>query len=93
MDCWVQQVHNRRRTTLVPILDSHVANGSILCSDKWSAYKDLEEHLRVEDSQHYTVNHSKNFVDPETGAYTQTVEGMWRHMKAFLSDLTSDHST
>ena len=86
LDCWVQQVHNRRRTTLVPILDSHVANGSILCSDKWSAYKDLEEHLRVEDSQHYTVNHSKNFVDPETGAYTQTVEGMWRHIKAFLPD-------
>ena len=25
-------------------------------------------------------------MDSETGAYTQTVEGMWRHMKVFLPD-------
>ena len=50
-------------------------------------YKDLEEHLKVEDCEHFTGNHKKNFVDPDkTGAYTQTVEGMWRHMKAYLPD-------
>ena len=84
LDCWLQQVTNRRRTTLVPILNSRLKQGSVLCSDKWGAYKELEQHLTVEDCEHFTVNHKKNFVDPDTGAYTQTVEGMWRHMKVFL---------
>ena len=84
LDCWLQQVTNRRRTTLVPILNSRLKQGSVLCSDKWGVYKELEQHLTVEDCEHFTVNHKKNFVDPDTGAYTQTVEGMWRHMKVFL---------
>ena len=33
---------------------------------------------------HFAVNHTKNYVDPETGAYTQTVEGMWNHCKQFM---------
>ena len=50
LDCWLEQVHNHQRTTLVPILNSRVKEGSVLCSDKWAAYKDLEEHLTVPDS-------------------------------------------
>ena len=33
---------------------------------------------------HYAVNHSENFVDPDTGAHTQTVEGFWRQCKSYL---------
>ena len=30
------------------------------------------------------MNHSENFVDPDTGAHTQTIEGFWRHCKSYL---------
>ena len=53
-----------------------------------ATFKALEENLTTEDCEHFSVNQMKNFVDSDTGAYTQTVEGMymWRHMKAFLPD-------
>ena len=48
-------------------------------SDCWSAYKRIED-IREGDMYyftHYTVNHSKNFKDPETGAHTNLCEGSW----------------
>ena len=80
----VQVPSNRSREVLIPIIDQHCLDGTVFCSDGWKAYNKLKEHLQLEDCQHFPVNHSKNYVDPATGAYTQTVEGMWDHCKTFL---------
>ena len=80
----VQVPFNRSREVLIPIIDQHCLDGTVFCSDGWKAYNKLKEHLQLEDCLHFPVNHSKNYVDPATGAYTQTVEGMWNHCKTFL---------
>ena len=85
LDCILVQVpSNRSRKSLIPIINQHTLPGSLLCSDGWKAYYKLAEHLDVDDILHYPVNHSKNFVDPETGSHTQTIEGLWSHLKDFL---------
>ncbi|KYN50401.1 hypothetical protein ALC57_00038, partial [Trachymyrmex cornetzi] len=37
--------------------------------------------LNNEGFQHLTVNHSYNFVDPDTGAHTQHIERIWREVR------------
>jgi len=85
LDCVLIQVpSSRNRKTLIPIINEHCLEGTLFCSDGWKAYNKLAEHLELEDVLHYPVNHSKNYVNPETGAHTQTIEGLWGHVKDFL---------
>ncbi|EFN85309.1 hypothetical protein EAI_15993, partial [Harpegnathos saltator] len=53
--------------------------GSIIYSDKWRAYDALSNDKNY---THETVNRSVNFVNPETGVYTQNIERLWRDMRA-----------
>ena len=85
LDAIVKQVPaNRARNDLVPIIETHTRSGTIYCSDSWKGYINLSEYVDLEDTSHFAVNHSKNYVDPDTGAHTETIEGMWKHMKEFL---------
>jgi len=47
-------------------------------SNMWKAYAALEQDPTY---QYGSVNHSKNFVDPDTGVHTQTVESYWGKTK------------
>ena len=70
-------VERRNRDTLIPIIQEWILPGTTIISDCWAPYNILDQL----DYHHLTVNHSNNFVDPVTGACTNTIEGLWRHAK------------
>lgn len=71
---WVER---RDKSTLIPIIQRECAPGSVIHSDEWPAYKCLTS-LGFE---HDTVNHQENFVDPVSGAHTQSIERSWLDAK------------
>ena len=50
-----------------------------IISDCWRAYGGTQQ--LPEGYRHLTVNHSVNFVDPETAAHTQMIESEWQKWK------------
>lgn len=73
-------VDNRSANTLLKEIADHIAPGSIIHSDSWKAY-DLINQIPNRNYTHYTVNHSQNFIDPNTGSNTQKIERLWRSLK------------
>ena len=84
-ECFMRVVSNRSKETLQKYIRMYVKPGSVIITDCWAAYKDIKEMVDNDgndlDYVHYTVNHSSTYVDPVTGAHTNTVEGMWAHVK------------
>lgn len=77
----------------MPILDRCLKPGSVLHTDDWGAYDQLEVHLPNKISTHRVVNHSLNFVDPVTGVHTQNIESKWNQLKQKIKErrgLSSD---
>ena len=72
-------VEDRSEETLLPIIKKHISVGSTIVSDCWKAYHNLSDHGYL----HQTVNHSVEFKNDE-GFHTNTIEGHWRQVKAFL---------
>ena len=72
-------VPDRKTETLEKEILEHIAPGSIIISDSWNSYNNIEN--LNNGYHHLTVNHSENFVDPDTGADTQEIERLWREMK------------
>ena len=78
-ECFLAICPNNKRDagTLIPIIQQYVEQGTTIITDKWKAYLNLSNCGYI----HLDVNHSRNFVDPETGAHTNTIEGTWPHAK------------
>lgn len=74
---YLQVVGDRSANTLMPIISRVVRPKSTIYSDEWAGYKRLSQLGYV----HKTVNHSKHFVDPESGVHTQNIESQWNVLK------------
>lgn len=75
-------VETRNAATLLPIIARHVLPGSVVHTDLWRAYSNIERDLGL---LHFTVNHSESFVNPVTGVHTNTIEGTWNGLKICIS--------
>ena len=73
-------VEDRNADTLIPIIKGNVLPGTTIISDCLKSYSRLSE----EGYTHQTVNHSKEFVNKETGAHTNTIESTLRAVKTSL---------
>jgi hypothetical protein len=62
------------------IVRDWIEPGTTVISDCWGVYRDFGS----QGYTHRTINHSINFVDPHTGAHTNTTESTWRSVKFFL---------
>ena len=86
----MEVVARRDAATLLPIINTHTAPGTIVHSDEWAAYRNVQNLPNV--SSHGTVNHSVTFVDPTTGVHTQNVESYWCRVKTKLKRMRGCHS-
>ena len=76
-EVFMYTVPDRSGATLLPIVQQSIAPGSTIMSDMWAAYGGIQ----VLGFTHLQVNHTYNFVDPETGAHTQNIENAWKNAK------------
>ena len=77
-ECFMVSVDRRDAQTLLPIINQFILPGTTILSDEWRAYTSLRNNP---DFIHRAVNHSINFVDPNTGAHTQNIENTWMRSK------------
>ncbi|RWS01208.1 putative transposase-like protein, partial [Dinothrombium tinctorium] len=74
---FMEVVPNRSKDVLIPLIEQWIKKGTIIYSDQFSSYRQLNLHGYT----HLTVNHQENFRDPETGACTNKIECSWGHAK------------
>ena len=87
-ESFMYAVPDRSAATLLPIIQASIRPGSTIISDLWRAYGGIAA-MQGMGFNHLTVNHSINFVDPQTGAHTQNVERSWNQRKKGIKDITA----
>ena len=88
---YIEVVPQCDAATLLPIIQAHVVNGTIIHSDQWAAYRQVASLPSV--STHSTVNHSVTFVDPVSGTHTQNIESYWGKAKRKLKNMKGCHAS
>ena len=76
------RVKNRTSEVLLSVIKKYLRVGSLIWTNEFKSYKCLSNH----GYEHEMVNHSVNYVDPETGAHTQAVERCWVDGKSWYRD-------
>ncbi|KAH9364809.1 hypothetical protein HPB48_007100 [Haemaphysalis longicornis] len=84
--------------TLGEKITQNIAPGTTIHSDEWAAYNCIPNLVDAAgSSMNYvwkTVNHTNNFVDPNTGTHTQNIESFWQKARRRLgrngNKVTSD---
>lgn len=76
--CFMVPVEKRDTATLLTIIREKIEPGTTIISDCWKAYDCLSN----SEFKHLSVNHSLNFVDPDTKAHTNTIERLWRDVRS-----------
>ncbi|XP_024882507.1 uncharacterized protein LOC112461483 [Temnothorax curvispinosus] len=86
---FIVPVQDRTEQTLLACIKEWTLPGTTIVSDCWKSYNCLNN----EGFQHLTVNHSYNFVDPETGTHTQHIERVWIEVRENIPryGTTEDH--
>jgi len=85
-------VPDRTADTLVAIIRDWIEPRTTVISDSWATYRNLES----QGYTHRTVNHSIQFVDPDTGAHTNTTVKVARRQGSTtgaITTSTTSHST
>lgn len=91
-DCFIEFVENRSRQALVKVINERVAHKSIVMTDSWSGYNNLSSYLPNHQIQHFTVNHSKNFINPLNNEWhTQSIESFWSLLKRKIRQKGTNH--
>ena len=73
-----EKVNNRKATTLKEVLLRRVNPETVIISDSWKAYKNLEEMNFI----HFKINHSKKFVDPLCSEiHIQKIKSTWNLLR------------
>ena len=75
----------RNKEVLHEIIKRRVEEGTTIYTDMWKGYHGLETLNFDWEMGRTTVNHSKNFVNPENkNCYTNGIEAKWREVKREL---------
>ena len=69
-------MEKRDEQTLLPIIQKWIKLGTVIISDCWKAFCNVEKHGYT----HRTVSHSIEFVN-DSGDSTNKIEGHWQHAK------------